>query len=180
MRWDRSSYSIWSENIADVAQGAAGKGLWRTDCKLLVITLFKSVFINRGGFCQFCGQSTLQVESELAPGDCSNNICTICKLKHRHCFEIFDMKKFHCIQTPLKSHMKKPPLHLLMEVKEELFLKCNFHSFKYLDDSKKVALNFLSSTFVNCFSSMMSIDNLKSSSLRSLVRNQPFQEQDLK
>lgn len=76
--------------------------------------------------------------------------------------------------------MKKPPLHLLMEVKEELFLKCNFHSFKYLDDSKKVTLNFLSSTFVNCFSSMMSIDNLKSSSLRSLVRNQPFQEQDLK
>lgn len=106
MQWDRSSYSSSSENIADVAQGAADKGLWRADCKLLVITLFKSVFINRGGFCQFCGQSILQVESELAPEDCSNNICTICKLKHYHCFEIFDMKKFHCIQTPLASHMR--------------------------------------------------------------------------
>ena len=53
MRWDRSSYSSWSENIADIAQDAADKGRWRADCKLQVVTLFKSVFINRGGFANF-------------------------------------------------------------------------------------------------------------------------------
>lgn len=37
VRWYRSSCSSWPESIADVAQGAAGKGWRRADCGLLVM-----------------------------------------------------------------------------------------------------------------------------------------------
>lgn len=40
--------------------------------------------------------------------------------KNYHYFEIFDMKKIYCIQTPPTSHKENSLLHLIMKVKEEL------------------------------------------------------------